>query len=142
MSETKAVMPRRTAVGVDNSRLSLILAVLEKKLRIRFYNCDVYVNVVGGLEIEGTFGDLGLALALISSVKSTEVKLKNFLAVGEIGLTGEVRPVAFCDRIVNEAKKMGFSNILIPNRNREKIKDKDVNIIGVSSLKEALNKVF
>lgn len=142
VSETKAVMPRRTAVGVDNSRLSLILAVLEKKLRIRFYNCDVYVNVVGGLEIEGTFGDLGLALALISSVKSTEVKLKNFLAVGEIGLTGEVRPVAFCDRIVNEAKKMGFSNILIPNRNREKIKDKDVNIIGVSSLKEALNKVF
>ncbi|MBP2033150.1 DNA repair protein RadA/Sms [Clostridium algifaecis] len=142
VSDTKAVMPRRTAVGVDNSRLSLILAVLEKKLRIRFYNCDVYVNVVGGLEIEGTFGDLGLALALISSVKSTEVKLKNFLAVGEIGLTGEVRPVAFCDRIVNEAKKMGFSNILIPNRNREKIKDKDVNIIGVSSLKEALNKVF
>lgn len=142
VSETKAVMPRRTAIGVDNPRLSLILAVLEKKLRIKFYNCDVYVNVVGGLEIEGTFGDLGLALALISSAKSAEVKLKNFLAVGEIGLTGEVRPVAFCDRIVNEAKKMGFNNILIPNRNKEKIKDKDVNIIGVSSLKEALNKVF
>jgi DNA repair protein RadA/Sms len=141
-SRTKAVMPRRTAVGVDNSRLNLILAVLEKKLKIPFYNCDVYVNVVGGLEIEGTFGDLGLALSLVSSVKSLETKLKNLLVIGEIGLTGEVRPVSFCDRIVSEGKKMGFKNMLIPIRNKGKIKDNDINIIGVSSLKEALNKVF
>ncbi len=141
-SRTKAVMPRRTAVGVDNSRLNLILAVLEKKLKIPFYNCDVYVNVVGGLEIEGTFGDLGLALSLVSSVKSLETKLKTLLVIGEIGLTGEVRPVSFCDRIVSEGKKMGFKNMLIPIRNKGKIKDNDINIIGVSSLKEALNKVF
>ncbi|AZV58776.1 DNA repair protein RadA [Clostridium sp. AWRP] len=142
VSETKAVMPRRTAVGVDVSRLNLILAVLEKKLRITFYNCDVYVNVVGGLKIEGTFGDLGLALALISSAKSREIKLDNLLAVGEIGLTSEVRPVSFCDRIVNEAKKMGFRNIIIPDRNKGKVNSKDINVIGISSLKEALNKVF
>jgi DNA repair protein RadA/Sms len=142
VTQTKAVMPRRTAVGVDNSRLNLILAVLEKKLKIPFYNCDVYVNVVGGLEIEGTFGDLGLAISLISSAKSMSVKLKNLLVVGEIGLTGEVRPVSFCDRIVNEAKKMGFNNILIPEKNKEKINDNEINIKGVSSLKEALNKVF
>ncbi|QXE19139.1 DNA repair protein RadA [Clostridium sp. 001] len=142
VSETKAVMPRRTAVGVDISRLNLILAVLEKKLRITFYNCDVYVNVVGGLKIEGTFGDLGLALALISSAKSREIGLDNLLAVGEIGLTSEVRPVSFCDRIVNEAKKMGFRNIIIPDRNNGKVNCKDINVIGVSSLKEALNKVF
>lgn len=100
VSETKAYMPRRTAVGVDTARLNLILAVLEKKLNIPFYNCDVYVNVVGGLDLTGTFADLGLALALLSSAKSKDIKLPKVLVVGEIGLTGEVRPVSFCDRIV------------------------------------------
>ncbi|WP_125153895.1 DNA repair protein RadA [Clostridium rectalis] len=142
VSETKAVMPRRTAVGIDTARLNLILAVLEKKLRIPFYNCDVYVNVVGGLNIEGTFGDLGIALALISSIKSCEIKLEKMIVVGEIGLTGEVRPVTFCDRIVNEGSKMGFKNFVIPNRNLDKINYKDSKIIGVSTLKEVVNKVF
>lgn len=142
VSETKAVMPRRTAVGVDTSRLSLILAVLEKKLKIPFYNCDVYVNVVGGLNIEGTFADIGLALALISSVKSKEINLEKLMVFGEIGLTGEVRPVAFGDRMVNEAEKMGFKNVIIPIRNKEKIKNRSINIIGVSSLRETINKVF
>lgn len=142
VSETKSVMPRRTAVGVDNSRLNLIIAVLEKKLKIPFYNCDVYVNVVGGLELEGTSGDLGLALALISSIKGREVKLPKMLVVGEVGLTGEIRPINFSDRIVNEAEKMGFQSIIIPYRNSSRFKPNKLNIIGVSTLKEALNKVF
>ncbi|EJO5349197.1 DNA repair protein RadA [Clostridium botulinum] len=143
VSETKAYMPRRTAVGVDTARLNLILAVLEKKLNIPFYNCDVYVNVVGGLDLTGTFADLGLALALLSSAKSKDIKLPKVLVVGEIGLTGEVRPVSFCDRIVNEGIKMGFTNIIIPDRNKEKISVKDhVNLIGISSLKEGIRKVF
>ncbi|MGE5627754.1 MAG: DNA repair protein RadA [Solirubrobacterales bacterium] len=142
VAETKAAFPRRTAVGVDVSRLNLILAVLEKKLKISFYNCDVYVNVVGGLNIEGTLGDLGLALALVSSVKSKESKLQKMLAIGEIGLTGEVRPVSFCERIVNEGYKMGFKNIIVPSRNTEKLDFKDISILGVSNLKEAINKVF
>lgn len=142
VSETKAVMPRRTAVGVDNARLNLILAVLEKKLRIPFYNCDVYVNVVGGLNIEGTFADLGLALALISSCKGKNFKLDKMMIVGEIGLTGEVRPVSFANRLVKEGLKMGFQNIVIPYRNREKIKDDNNNTIGVSTLKEATRKIF
>lgn len=143
VSETKAYMPRRTAVGVDTARLNLILAVLEKKLNIPFYNCDVYVNVVGGLDLTGTFADLGLALALISSAKSKDIKLPKVLIVGEIGLTGEVRPVSFCDRIVNEGIKMGFTNIIIPDRNKDKIYVKNnVNLIGISSLREGINKVF
>ncbi|AYD39227.1 DNA repair protein RadA [Clostridium fermenticellae] len=142
VTETKAVMPRRTAVGVDNLRLNLILAVLEKKLRVYFYNCDVYVNVVGGLNIEGTFGDLGLALALLSSVKSKAISLERLIVVGEIGLTGEVRPVTFCDRLVNEAEKMGFKNAIIPYRNKDRIKNKNIDVISVSSLVEAINKVF
>jgi DNA repair protein RadA/Sms len=142
VSETKAVMPRRTVIGVDSSRLNLILAVLEKKLKVPFYNCDVYVNVVGGLNLEGTYGDLGLAIALISSIKSKFMKMDRTIIVGEVGLTGEVRPVSFCDRVVLEAEKMGFSNVIIPKRNEEKVKAEDIKIIGVSSLKEAISKVF
>ncbi len=142
VSETKAIMPRRTAVGVDNSRLNLILAVLEKKMKIPFYNCDIYVNVVGGLNIEGTYGDLGVALALISSAKGKAFKLNKMIVFGEIGLTGEVRPIAMCERLVNEAIKMGFENIVIPLRNKEKLQIKGGNIIGISYLKEIMNKVF
>ncbi len=143
-SETKAPMPRRTAVGVDNQRLNLILAVLEKKLRIPFYNTDVYVNVVGGLSLEGTYGDLGVVIALISSIKGKEVKLDNTLIIGEVGLTGEVRPVSHVEKIINEAYKMGFNNIVIPSRNKEKldIKLKGINIIGVSTVKEVIKELF
>lgn len=141
-SETKAVMPRRTAVGVDNQRLSLILAVLEKKLKVPFYNCDVYVNVVGGLNVDGTYGDLGIVLALISSVKSREIKLENLLVIGEVGLTGEVRPIIHAEKIVNEAFKMGFTNIILPEKNKLKINNKGVNLIGVTTVKEAVAKIF
>ncbi|WP_234123334.1 DNA repair protein RadA [Clostridium hydrogenum] len=140
VSKTNAVMPRRTAVGIDISRLNLILAVLEKKLKVPFYNCDVYVNVVGGLSIEGTYGDLGIALALISSAKGIAIKLDKTIAVGEVGLTGEVRPISFSERLINEAEKMGFENILIPSRNIHK--NNKIKGIGISSLKEAINKVF
>lgn len=142
VSETKAIMPRRTAVGVDTSRLNLILAVLEKKLKVPFYNCDVYVNVVGGLNLDGTSGDLGLAIALLSSVKSKSIKLDKTIIVGEIGLTGEVRPISHCEKIVNEASKLGFKNIIIPERNQKKINNKDINIIGTASLKDVVSKIF
>lgn len=142
VTETKAVMPRRTAVGIDNARLNLILAVLEKKLKVPFYNCDVYVNVVGGLEIEGTFGDLGLALALISSARSKEFKLDKMMVVGEVGLTGEVRPISSCERLVNEAFKMGFKNVVVPYKNKASLDFKDINLIGISAIKEAFGKIF
>jgi DNA repair protein RadA/Sms len=142
VSETKAPMPRRTAVGIENSRLNLILAVLEKKLRIPFYNCDVYVNVVGGLNLDGTYGDLGLALALVSSIKGKELNMEKALVIGELGLTGEVRPISYCDRLVNEGIKMGFKNVIIPLRNKAKVSLKEGNLILVSSLREAISKAF
>ncbi|ACD53452.1 DNA repair protein RadA [Clostridium botulinum] len=142
VSETKAPMPRRTAVGIDNQRLSLILAVLEKKLKVFFYNKDVYVNVVGGLNIDGTSADLGLALALISSVKSKEFKLDKTLIVGEVGLTGEIRPISSAERLVKEAEKLGFKNVIIPARNLDKIKTEDIKVIGIRYLIEAINKIF
>lgn len=142
VTETKAVMPRRTAVGIDNQRLSLILAVLEKKLKVPFYNCDVYVNVVGGLNIDGTTADLGLSIALISSLKNQGINLPKVLVVGEVGLTGEIRPITSAERLVNEAEKMGFENIIIPWRNKDKLMGKKANIIGVNNIREAIKKIF
>ncbi|WP_066871157.1 DNA repair protein RadA [Clostridium mediterraneense] len=143
VSETKAVMPRRTAIGFENTRLSLMLAVLEKKLKVPFYNCDVYLNIVGGLSIEGTTGDLGIALSLFSSNRGVTTSYEKLLVLGEVGLTGEIRPISNCDRILNEAEKMGFVNVVIPYRNLEKVKGKTkMNIIGVSTLREAISKIY
>jgi DNA repair protein RadA/Sms len=142
VSETKAPMPRRTAVGIETSRLNLILAVLEKKLKISFYNTDVYVNVVGGLNIEGTSADLGLALALISSAKGREFKIEKVMVAGEVGLTGEVRPISAAERLINEAAKMGFENIIIPARNKNNLTSKGMKLIGIATLKEAVGQVF
>lgn len=142
VTETKAAFPRRTCVGVELNRLNLILAVLEKKLKLPFYMYDVYVNVVGGLNIEGTYGDLGLAVALISSIKSKELKLDKLIVTGELGLTGEVRKISHCDRIANEGEKLGFSNIIMPQKGIERVNNKKINIIAVENIKEVVNLIF
>lgn len=142
VTETKSPMPRRTSVGIDNQRLSLILAVLEKKLRVPFYNHDVYINVVGGLNIDGTTADLGVAIALLSSIKSKGIKLEKVAIMGEVGLTGEIRPISTIERLVNEAEKLGFLNAVIPWRNKDKVRNNKINVIGINNLKEAISKIF
>jgi DNA repair protein RadA/Sms len=142
VTQTNSPIPRRTAVGVDNQRLSLILAVLEKKLKVAFYNNDVYVNVVGGLNIDGTTADLGIAIALLSSIKNTSVKLNKCVILGEVGLTGEIRSINFSERLSNEAEKMGFEYIVLPERNRGKINNQNIKAIGVNNLREAISKIF
>lgn len=142
VAETKAVMPRRSALGIETPRLNMILAVLEKKLKIPFYASDVYVNVVGGLSVEGTSQDLGLALSLVSSAKGRDIKYDRLMAIGEIGLTGEIRPVNHVERLISEGVKMGFEYFMVPSRNMEKIKLKNIHLIPVDTLKEAVNKIF
>lgn len=148
VSETRAPMPRRTVVGVDISRVNLILAVLEKKLRIPFYNSDVYINVVGGLNLEGTYGDLGVAIALLSSIKNCPISLERVLIIGEVGLTGEIRSVPFAEKLVNEGEKLGFVNFIIPENNRMNVKDillekgEKIRIQYVNNIKQCINKVF
>ena len=142
VAETKAVMPRRSALGIEIPRLNMILAVLEKRLKIPFYASDVYVNVVGGLSVEGTSQDLGLALSLVSSAKGRDIKYDRLMAIGEIGLTGEIRPVNHVERLIGEGVKMGFEYFMIPSRNMEKIKMKNIHLIPVDTLKEAVNKIF
>lgn len=130
---------RRTAVGADNTRLSMLLAVLEKKAGLKLLNQDVYVNVVGGLKPEGTSIDLAVVLAIYSSYKGKTADNKT-LAIGEVGLTGDVRAVRFADKIVKEAVRMGYERIIMPYSNAKILKDipNKCNIIGVKNIIDAI----
>ena len=130
---------RRTALGVDNSRLNMILAVLERKAGIPFLNQDVYVNIVGGLRPEGTSTDLAVALAIYSAYRGIPGNSRT-LAMGEIGLTGDLRPIQNAEKIVREAARMGFTKVILPRRNQEKIKEQigGLKLIGVTNIKEAI----
>lgn len=135
--------PRRTAVGVDRNRLNLIIAVFEKKLGIPLYQYDVYVNVIGGLNVQDTSIDLGIMIALYSSFKRQEIDTGKFMAVGEVGLTGEVRPISGLEKIVHEAYKMGFKKCIVPKKNLRKFKINDpIEIIGINKIQEALEHIF
>ncbi|MBQ6663716.1 MAG: DNA repair protein RadA [Firmicutes bacterium] len=107
---------RRTAVGIDNQRLSMILAVLEKKAGLTMINQDVYVNVVGGIRPDSTSVDLAVALAVYSSLRGIRCP-RRVIAVGEVGLTGELRSVANLDKIAAEAARMGYEQLIVPQKN-------------------------
>lgn len=138
VTDTNSGFPRRTAVGVDLNRLNLIIAVLEKKVGLPLSFQDIYINVVGGLKLEGTTADLGIAMAIYSSIRGISIPSGKMVVIGEVSLTGEVRPVTQVDKLVKESEKMGFKNCIIPDRNKAKF-ETNKNIIGVTSLKEALD---
>ncbi len=123
---------RRTSVGIDNTRLNMILAVLEKKAGLQLLNQDVYINVAGGMRPEGTSPDLAVALAIYSSYNSVAAKKKT-LAIGEIGLTGELRSVQNTEKIWKEAERMGYEQVIMPLRNAEKLKEAAAAKGGVSN---------
>ena len=130
---------RRSAIGIDFNRLGMIIAVLEKKLGMSLINEDIYVNVVGGLKPEGTYLDLAVALAIYSTYRNI-TSPKKTIAIGEIGLTGELRTVQNADKIVNEAKRMGFTRVILPKKNAEKLSGvSDIKLTGVTSLNEAVD---
>lgn len=130
---------RRTSVGIDNTRLNMILAVLEKIAGISLINQDVYVNVVGGMRPDGTGTDIAVALAIYSSYKRI-VSSKRTLAVGEVGLTGDLRSVQNIEKIAKEAARLGYEQIIMPQKNAEKIGNTvdKCQIVGVKNIREAL----
>lgn len=130
---------RRTAVGADNTRLSMILAVLEKKAGLQLINQDVYVNIVGGLRPEGTSVDLAVALAIYSSYKSISAPVRT-LAIGEIGLTGDLRAIRNTDKIYGEAARLGYEKVIIPASNLKNIKSVSAGCkaVGVRNIREAM----
>ncbi len=131
-------MPRRTGIGVEYNRLVLLIAMLEKKANIRLSNQDVYVNIVGGMKLEEPSADLGIALAIVSSAQNMPLP-KDMIAIGEIGLTGEVRAVSNIEKRVKEAEKLGFKTCIIPEASRKQLKYKgNINIISVANILDAI----
>jgi len=109
---SKLPMPRRVAAGFDYKRLELLLAVLQKHARLPVDTMDVFVNVAGGLKLQDPAADLGICLAIFSSLKN--ISLKKVVAVGEVGLLGELRNVSSLEKRTKEAKKLGFTKIVTP----------------------------
>ena len=106
-------IPRRTAVGTDFNRVNLLMAVLEKKVGLHLASSDAYVNIAGGMKMTEPAIDLGICLAIVSSVKDVVIP-DNLMAFGEIGLSGEVRAVSMAGQRVQEAKKLGFETVILP----------------------------
>lgn len=135
-------MPQRTASGFDQRRLSLLLAVLEKRCGYQFGQSDVFVNLVGGIKITEPSADLAICMALISSLTDQSIPRQNVF-IGEIGLGAEVRSVRMLDKRLYEAKKMGFTRIILPEMNNEKkIKKSKIELIEVRNLQNAISKFF
>lgn len=111
VTKTNSPIPRRVGTGIDNNRLQLMVAVLQKRLRLPLWDQDVFVNVTGGLKITEPAADLAICMAIYSSLKDQTLP-KNSVYIGEIGLLGELRNVRQLDKRVNEAKKLGFSQVI------------------------------
>ncbi|MBO5898903.1 MAG: DNA repair protein RadA [Clostridia bacterium] len=139
VSPTVFPAPRRTNNGMDYNRLCLILAVLEKRLGLRFSQNDVYLNVIGGLRIDEPAADAAMALALISS-QTDRVIPDDLIAVGELGLAGECRAVSHLDLRVREAARLGFRRAIVPYRNIEKrpIQCEGIEIIPIRTIYDTL----
>ena len=133
--------PRRVAVGTDQGRLAMLLAVLHRHAGIAMHDQDVFVNVVGGVRVSETAADLPVLLATLSSFRNISMR-KDTLAFGEIGLAGEVRPVPFGEERLGAAAKQGFRRAVVPAANVPRKDLNDFEVIGVSRLSEAIDIIF
>ena len=141
INQTSYPTPRRTATGIETNRLHQILAVIEKHLNIGLSRFDCYLAVAGGLEVEEPAADLGIAAAVISSYKKIELPTKTVL-IGEVGLGGQLRSVNQMQLRLREAERLGFKNAIVPKMTAKDchfLKNSELNIEAVSSIKEALN---
>jgi DNA repair protein RadA/Sms len=134
---TPLASPRRTVTGLNPNRVSLLLAVLEKRAGLHFSDKDVFANVVGGVRLEEPAADLATALALASSLREAPVPA-NLVAFGEMGLAGEVRAVDMPRQRVAEASKFGFARCIIPKSCAADVEDHDVEILPVSGIVQAI----
>ncbi len=134
VTPTSFPAPRRTSNGIDYNRTYLILAVLEKRLGLKFSSHDVYLNVIGGLQINEPASDLGIALALVSSLTDTVIP-DSLIAIGELGLAGECRGIANIELRVKEAARLGFTTAIIPAQNRKgNIKVEGIETVAIKNV--------
>lgn len=130
--------PKRVAIGLDYNRLSMLLAVLHRHGGVATYNQDVFVNVVGGMKIAETAADLALLSAVVSSLCDRPLP-KELIMFGEVGLSGEIRPVQNGQERLKEASKHGFKRAIIPKVNMPKKNKPGIGVVGVTHLREALS---
>lgn len=134
--------PRRTCTGVDPNRVALLVAVLEKSGGMQITASDIFVNVAGGFRLDEPAADLPIMLALASSFRGKALPQKMAI-FGEVGLAGEIRGVSQAELRMQEAKKLGFTQIMIPENNRARLKkSKKATLLGVSNVDEALSTLF
>ena len=135
--------PQRSATGFDQRRLNMLLAVLEKRVGFKLIQKDVFVNIAGGIKVTDLAMDLSIIAAVLSSNVDTPIE-QGWCMAGEVGLSGEVRPVSRIEQRVAEAQKLGFSNIIIPRQNLISFKGKEIgiNLIPVRKVEEALRHLF
>ncbi len=143
VSSSSYGMPRRTAIGVDANRVSLLVAVLEKKVGMNLAQQDIFVNVAGGVRIDEPAADLGVISAVASSFVDKPIPSKT-MVIGEVGLAGEVRGIHQAEVRIREASKLGFKRCLIPKSNRTRIpmEFETIEILGVQSVEETLEILF
>lgn len=142
VSPTNLGTARRTAIGADQQRLSLLCAVLEKKAGLDMYGHDVFLNIAGGIRIDEPALDLGVVCALASSLLEKTIP-SNTVVCGEVGLAGEVRAVGQIDVRVREAQRLGFSRIIMPSSNKERLNWKPtIELIGISNMHQLMDVVF
>ena len=135
--------PQRTATGFDQRRLNMLLAVLEKRVGFKLMQKDVFLNIAGGLRVTDLAMDLSVIAAVLSSNVDTAIEA-GWCMAGEVGLSGEVRPVNRIEQRISEAEKLGFSHMIIPKYNLAGLKGKKYNIelIPVKKVEEALRALF
>jgi DNA repair protein RadA/Sms len=142
VSQSNFGSARRMASGVDYNKVVMLMAVLEKRLGMMLHDQDGYINVVGGMEVNEPAVDLALVTAIASSFRNKIIPT-DFVMFGEVGLTGEVRPVNHIQQRLNESQKLGFKNCIVPKGNVEAVDiPKGLNVFGVSNIEEAFAVLF
>ncbi|UCH93513.1 MAG: DNA repair protein RadA [Candidatus Aminicenantes bacterium] len=132
--------PRRITVGFDPYRMSMMISIIEKKLKLPFYKSDVFLNIAGGMTVRETGADLSVVSALISSYKNMVVP-RDLIIIGEVGLTGEIRPVPFIEGRIKEAVRQGFSKFILPASQADIKTISNISVIPVGNLYEFYNKI-
>lgn len=145
VTPTSFGMPRRMATGIDYNRLTMLMAVLEKKVGMQLHNFDAYVNVVGGIKLDEPACDLGVIASVAGSFRNKPIS-PYIAVIGEVGLTGEVRAVSQVEKRVMEAKRMGFTKCILPLGNRSKNLESGIvdgiELLYADTVETALNYMF
>ena len=140
-SSVSYLNPRRITVGLEQNRLAMLLAALHRHVGVTMGGQDVFINVVGGLRIDETAADLPAMLASVSSHRDSVIPCDT-VAFGEIGLSGELRPVSFGAERLQDAAKHGFRRAIVPEANAPKQQLRDIKVVAAATLAEAIEKTF